>query len=132
MLNLDNTTPGYRRNALTFIKVTRQNPCRVCGKPDNCNVIEETGELYCRRIPSDRQGRDGGWFHPNPDDPGRAYDWRDAAPAVPISLKRKPAAPEVLDRLYRKLFAVCPLADADRSSIRGLSLIHISEPTRPY
>jgi len=122
MLNLDNTTPGYHSNALTFIRVSRRNPCRVCGKPDNCNVIEETGELYCRRIPSDRQGRDGGWFHPNPDDPGRAYDWRDVAPPVVALPKREPAAAEVRDRVYRRMFSACPLADADRSSIRGRGL----------
>jgi hypothetical protein len=46
-----------------LLRVNRQRPCPICGKPDNCNLSEDGKIAYCRRIRGDRQGRDGGWTH---------------------------------------------------------------------
>ncbi len=46
-----------------LIRVSRRNPCPICDKPDNCNVSADQRFAYCRRVPSTRQGRDGGWTH---------------------------------------------------------------------
>ncbi len=51
----------YPRTAL--LRVTRNRPCPVCGKPDNCNVTEDGALAYCRRVRSAKQGKDGGWSH---------------------------------------------------------------------
>lgn len=44
-------------------RVSRRNPCPICGKADNCNVSTNGHIAYCRRVPSAKQGRDGGWTH---------------------------------------------------------------------
>ncbi len=44
-----------------FERVTRSNPCPVCGKPDWC-VHVESGTI-CGRIESKIQAGDAGWFH---------------------------------------------------------------------
>jgi hypothetical protein len=54
-------TPQARRAPL--VRVTRRSPCPVCQKPDNCAVSADGRIAYCRRKPSDRKGRDGGWTH---------------------------------------------------------------------
>jgi hypothetical protein len=48
--------PGWRR-------VTRFDPCPVCGKPDWCCVGEQSGDVYCMRVPSDHPIAAGGWLH---------------------------------------------------------------------
>lgn len=37
--------------------------CPVCGHKDNCAVNDDG--TYCRRVRSDHQGKDGGWWHSN-------------------------------------------------------------------
>lgn len=64
-------------------RVTRQNPCPICGKPDWCTV----GEIFiqCMRIESARPCvKSGGWFHPIKDAPRK--------PRVPQ--REQPAAPQ--------------------------------------
>lgn len=44
-----------------IIRVTRQNPCVICGKPDWCTYSTEIA--YCMRVESDRQAKNGAWIH---------------------------------------------------------------------
>lgn len=53
---------SYSSSSLVSVHRTRR-PCPVCGRRDNC-AVSDAG-TYCRRVQSDRQGRDGGWWHPN-------------------------------------------------------------------
>jgi DNA primase len=79
---------------LVSVHRTRR-PCPVCGKRDNC-AVSENG-TYCRRVRSDHQGRDGGWWHPN-----ESYLQPKASTPRPASVvKQKVIAPQV-DRLVRE------------------------------
>jgi len=64
------TFQSYHNNTFTqqlalspLLRVNRRSPCRICGKPDNCNISVDGRIAYCRRVPGDKQGRDGGWVH---------------------------------------------------------------------
>ena len=46
-----------------FHKVSRSEPCPVCGKPDWCVVSNDGGTAICMRVESDRPHDRGGWVH---------------------------------------------------------------------
>lgn len=46
-----------------FHKVSRSEPCPVCGKPDWCVVSNDGGTAICMRVESDRPHDKGGWVH---------------------------------------------------------------------
>jgi hypothetical protein len=45
-----------------FSRVTRSNPCPICGKPDWC-LIAKWGGVLCMRVESSKAGKSGGWWH---------------------------------------------------------------------
>ena len=45
-------------------RVTRGNPCRVCGKPDWCTF--QGGTACCMRVESPVPAKNGGWIHRDP------------------------------------------------------------------
>ena len=47
---------------MSFTRVTKQNPCPVCKKPDWCRVFAD-GWVECMRVQSDRPAKSGGWMH---------------------------------------------------------------------
>lgn len=82
-----------------FIRVSRNNPCPICKKPDWCAY---NGRIaICMRIQSPVPSRNGGWVHklklgievPKPPEK-KGIDRRDDV---------------VLDRVYRKLLTLLPL-----------------------
>lgn len=68
--------------APAWIRVTRANPCPVCGKPDWCNFSPDGATVVCMRAESARPTRNGGWLHPV----------ANAAPRPPPSRQEKAAA----------------------------------------
>jgi len=44
-------------------RVTRSNPCPVCGKPDWCGISEDGCMAVCMRLPSSTPSKNGGWAH---------------------------------------------------------------------
>ena len=50
-------------NPDAWIRVTRANPCPVCGKPDWCNFSPDERSVICMRVESARPTRNGGWLH---------------------------------------------------------------------
>lgn len=42
-------------------RVTKRNPCRICGKPDYCGFTDDFA--VCMRVPSEVQTRNGGYLH---------------------------------------------------------------------
>jgi 5S rRNA maturation endonuclease (ribonuclease M5) len=46
-----------------WIRVTRHQPCPVCGKPDWCGTSADGAVACCMRVKSDRPTRNGGWLH---------------------------------------------------------------------
>ncbi len=53
-------------------KVTKDNPCPVCGRPDGCLVAEDGSAALCSRTESDKLCGEpfrGGWLHKLTDNP---------------------------------------------------------------
>jgi hypothetical protein len=50
---------------MKWLRVSKQNPCAVCGKPDWCTYTHD-GLACCMRVQSDRPSPNGGWFHRDP------------------------------------------------------------------
>ena len=50
-------------------RVTRQEPCPVCQKPDWCGVSEDGAWAVCMRTDSGRASKNGGWLHRLKDSP---------------------------------------------------------------
>jgi len=46
-----------------WIKVSKSNPCKVCGKSDWCTISSDTGFSCCMRVQSDFPIANGGWLH---------------------------------------------------------------------
>ena len=46
-----------------WIRVSRQNPCPICGKPDWCLVATDGSVAICPRTPSDRMAGSAGYIH---------------------------------------------------------------------
>lgn len=44
-------------------RVTKSNPCPVCGKPDWCTLSEDGEVAYCMRVQSGMPCRNGAWMH---------------------------------------------------------------------
>ena len=55
---------------MSWIRVSKQNPCPICEKTDWCSVAEDGSVACCQRVPSDWicKGNSGGFLHKlNPD-----------------------------------------------------------------
>lgn len=46
-----------------WVRVSDQSPCPICKKPDWCTFTGDGEAVLCMRVPSDREGRQGGWVH---------------------------------------------------------------------
>lgn len=80
---------GWRR-------VSRNEPCPICEKPDNCTVSTDGVWCWCGRVPegSDRQNGGGQWLHKlrDDDDDWRHRDWHWTSPRT-SPLKRQAEKP---------------------------------------
>jgi hypothetical protein len=54
-------------------RITRRNPCPICGRPDWCLIATDGSACICPRVQSDRRAGEAGWYHRLRDDryPGR-------------------------------------------------------------
>ena len=48
---------------MTLVRVTKKNPCPICGKPDWCLVAADGAVAICPRVPSDRLAGQAGYLH---------------------------------------------------------------------
>ncbi len=49
--------------AAKWIRVTKREPCKVCGRGDWCGLSPDRTVAVCMRVKSDRPVRNGGWLH---------------------------------------------------------------------
>ena len=56
-----------------WIRVSRQNPCIVCSRPDWCGITRDGNVAHCMRVPSPHPCPSGGWFHFLREMPRREY-----------------------------------------------------------
>jgi len=105
--------------ATKWIRVTKRNPCPICGKPDWCLVSPDGKAAICARIESDTKAGEAGWLH----------NLDTAMPLSPLpkptqDIKQTPkAAPDALDRAYLALLAELRLSETHRQNLqlRGLT-----------
>lgn len=48
---------------MSWPRVTKKNPCPICGKPDWCGVAPDGSAAICMRIESDKPTSNGGYLH---------------------------------------------------------------------
>lgn len=97
---------------MNWKRVTRANPCPICGKPDWCRTFAD-GWVECMRTESAKPARSGGWMHRN----GPAPAW--------ICKQKPPPPPRRVD--MGAIWADCmentdPSRLADHAASLGLPL----------
>ena len=109
-----------KRNPIRWLHVTAQDPCLVCYKPDNCAVSADGALAYCRRVESDRRGRDGGFVHVLTDRPD--YTPRIITPQEEVATHDRVPI-EHRDEVHQDLLAVLDLKDRERKNLseRGMN-----------
>jgi len=52
-------------NKYRWVRVTKKDPCQICGKPDFCDYAPEADLILCMRVESDWPSTNsmGGWIH---------------------------------------------------------------------
>jgi len=53
---------------MSMVRVTRDNPCPVCNKPDWCLLAQDKGVAICSRVESTYPKAGAGWLHKLTDD----------------------------------------------------------------
>lgn len=107
-------------NTDLMLRVSKQNRCPICEKPDWCLVSADGETAICARVQSDHKVGEAGWLH-------KLSDPRPAIPA-PAPVKQSPMAPpSVRDATYRALLRELSLSEAHRLNLlaRGLTDDHI-------
>jgi hypothetical protein len=100
-----------------------RKPCPVCGKRDNC-AVSDAG-TYCRRVRSEHQGSDGGWWHPN--DEADSMPARPAAPVIKPGPSSSPLADRVTrDLVYQAFLRALPLLPDHRQNLQARGLEELS------
>jgi len=105
-------------------RVSRSNPCPVCGRPDWCLTAPDGTAVICPRTESSKRVGDAGWLHP-------LADLGDRRP-VPVGRRRvvitPPSRPDFtsLSEQYRAAADPAPAAEFADSlglSVRALSAL---------
>jgi hypothetical protein len=88
-----------------FYRVSRREPCRICGKPDWCMSGREGGRYegcsLCKRIESEHLWRDAGWFHGTPG--SRVGNWGSRPFRVDLGLPRRLDLPGLIREAQRSV-----------------------------
>jgi len=102
-----------------WVRVTKHNPCPICGKPDWCLASLDGKAAICERIESDRPvgSKGAGWLHKLDSDTPLLKHRHDGAPQA------RKAPPEVLDAAYRALLSELSISTPHRDNLhrRGLT-----------
>lgn len=99
-----------------FHRVSRREPCPICGKADWCRTFEDGG-VECMRVESPVSCTSGGWMH-YPEG-----DWRDHITSTPVTTVVTDKIPsDFLNQAYKTLLSVCaPSVDHENMlAVRGL------------
>jgi len=94
------------REPTKWLRVTRRNPCVICGRPDFCGYSENLRVAICMRSESSRPTKNGGWLH------------RLDEPLPPVYVKPPPAPAATMD--WDAYFAECR-AQTTPERLQGLS-----------
>jgi len=102
-----------------WIRVTKHNPCPICGKPDWCLISEDGKSAICARIESDKPAgnRGAGWIH----------KLDTTKPVPPIKPRRNvkqtsKVVSDMLNKAYGALLGELPLSEMHRENLRQRGL----------
>lgn len=100
-----------------WLRVTKAEPCFVCGKFDWCLISADGSAAICARVKSERPAGSAGWLHRHDGD-FSALPLREVKRVYQSEL----ASCEVRDKVYRALLAELSLSDAHRANLRARGL----------
>lgn len=109
-----------------WLRVNRQNPCPICGKPDWCLISNDGTKAICPRVKSDKPAgnKGAGWIHQlNSSTPKPLI-----LPKSNVKQNLK-ASPAILDSTYRALLSELSLSATHLGHLkrRGLTDIEIED-----
>lgn len=113
----------------SFRRVSRREPCPICGKPDWCSVRSD-GAIHCMRTESARPARNGpGWWHrPDPFTKQTTHPYTTYKATYTKATHFDPSfighvqAPALVDSVYQSLLAACPLTAADLAGLAAAGI----------
>ena len=85
-----------------MIRVSKQHPCPVCGRPDWCGIAEDGVVAVCMRVESNQTAKNGGWVH-----------------VIRLNRKRKPVSAAQFFKMKRMIFnnqLHCSLTDIPKKT----------------
>ncbi len=99
-----------------ILRVSYQNPCPICDKPDWCGVFDDGHAAICMRVESDHPTQNGGWLHIISDS---STPYR---PIITTPKEIKRANPDTLNTVYHDIFDPLRLSNHHRNDLmaRGL------------
>jgi hypothetical protein len=93
-----------------FQRVSKNRPCRICGKPTYCGFSRDEGTSICMRISAGSRGLsgNGGNIHVHPEIP-----FITIRPTIkqPISQSVPLASLEIRDAVFRELIRISPASN---------------------
>ncbi len=110
---------GQASERSNWLRVNKDSPCPICGKPDWCLVSQGGSAVICARVQSDREVGRAGWLHKlteSQEPIGLPKPRKHAQEAVK-------ASPDILDKVYRSLLAELELSKPHHEDLiaRGMS-----------
>lgn len=102
-------------------RVTRRQPCQICGKGDFCGRSKDGALALCMRTSDGaiKQAPNGAWVHRLAGDPFKAFT---AAPTPAVSVSKR-ATDQHVDGIYSALIRKhLTLSDAHREALRARGL----------
>ena len=102
-----------------LIRVSTDNPCPICEKPDWCSVREDGLFAICMREGSEKETADGGWIHLL----DTQYKHQSSfSPPTFFQAKSKRAEPKILNRVCRDLLSQLSLTKPHEDHLLDRSL----------
>jgi len=117
---------------MSWVRVTRRQPCPICQHPDWCSIATEGDLICCMRVesPYPCKGEAGGWFHG--EDARRLFDpdrrEQDHVYVLPVKPKPEGPAPDFAKlacEYVEKLININMIATELGISIRSLERLQI-------
>ncbi len=99
-----------------YLRVSRREPCPVCGKHDWCRIFEDGG-VECMRVESSVACASGGWMHWTND------DWRDKIAHFPKKhTVTETVGDALLNQVYTKILQNLTLSERHENLLRERGL----------
>ena len=120
ILNLSATQTKTATALPELLRVSKRNPCQICGKPDGCSIAADGSKALCMRIPSEKLAKNGDYVH--------YLDHSTSQKAPPVKkVEIAPAVPKASTEqhhaVYKSLLGALKLSEHHHQNLveRGLS-----------